>query len=226
MITTPDLIESLAAEAAPVRRLRHPVLRAGLWLLFAATVVLLIAVEHGLRGDIAERLRQPMFLAGLAASAVTGILAAIAAFMVSLPDRSRGWLLLPVPALLVWLSTISYGCLTDWVDVTPAGLEAGEAARCFATLFLTGMPLSITLLLTLRYAAALRPAETVMSGALAIAAIAATALSLFHDLDATIMILVWNIGVAAILVALGGAYGRILLTWIAPPPLSLGPAPG
>lgn len=219
MITTPDLIESLTAEATPVRRLRHPLIRAGSWLLIAAIVVLLIAVDHGLRSDIAERLRQPIFVAGLVAAALTGICATVAAFMISLPDRSRGWLLLPAPALLIWLSTISYGCLTDWVDLTPSGVETGEAARCFATLFLTSFPLSITLLLMLRYAARLRPTETVMTGALAVAAIAATALSLFHDLDATIMILMWNVGIAAVLVALGGAYGRILLGWAAPWPL-------
>jgi hypothetical protein len=216
VITTPDLIESLAAEAVPVRRLRHPLWRAGSWLLLAAIIVLLIAVDHGVRTDIGERLRQPVFVVRLGASAVTGVLAAIAAFMISLPDRSRGWLLLPLPALLVWLSTISYGCLTDWVDMTPTGLETGEAARCFATLFLTSFPLSITLLVMLRYAATLRPTETVMTGALAVAAIAATALSLFHDLDATVMILMWNIGVTAILVALGGAFGRALLAWTAP----------
>lgn len=216
MITTPDLIESLAADAAPVRRLRHPILRAACWLLLAAIVVLLIAVEHGVRADIAARLRQPVFAIGLAASALTGILAAVAAFMASLPDRARAWLLLPAPALVVWLATVSYGCLTDWVEIGPAGMEPGEAARCFATLFLTSLPLSLTLLLMLRYAAALRSAETVMTGALAVAAIAATALSLFHDLDATVMVLVWNIGIA---VAFGGAYGRWLLAWIAPRPL-------
>jgi hypothetical protein len=32
----------------------------------------------------------------------------------------------------------------------------------------------------------------------------ATALSLFHELDATIMILVWNLGVAVMFVGLGG----------------------
>jgi hypothetical protein len=221
VITTSDLIESLAAEAGPVRRLRHPLVRAAWWLLLAFVVVLLLAIDHGLRGDIGDRLRQPVFVVGLAASLVTGILATIAAFMISLPDRSRAWLLLPIPALLVWLSTLSYGCLTDWVEMTPTGIDTGEAARCFATLFLTSFPLSITLLLMLRYAAALRPTETVITGALAVAAIAATALSLFHDLDASIMILIWNIGIAAVLVALGGAYGRILLAWVAPRPSSL-----
>lgn len=221
MITTPDLIESLAADAGPVRRLRHPVWRAAGWLLLASIIVLLIAVEHGVRADIGERLRQPVFVVGLAASALTGIFAAIAAFMVSLPDRSRAWLLLPAPALLAWLATIGYGCLTDWVEIGPAGVEAGEAARCFATLFLTSFPLSLTLLLMLRYAAALRPKETVISGALAVAGIVATALSLLHDLDATVMILMWNIGVAAVLVGLGGTYARLLFAWVAPRPRAL-----
>jgi hypothetical protein len=221
VITTPDLVESLAADAAPVRRLRHPLLRAATWLLLAVVVVLLLAIDHGVRADIEVRLRQPLFVAGIAASVVTGILATIAAFMISLPDRSRAWLLLPVPALCAWLSTISYGCLTDWVEVTPAGVEAGEAARCFATLFLTSFPLSAALLLMLRYAAMLRPTETAMAGALAVAAVAATALSLFHDLDATIMILAWSIGIAALLVLLGGAYGRTLFGWVAPRPLLL-----
>jgi hypothetical protein len=218
--TTPDLIETLAAEAGPVRRLRHPLLRAASWLALAALVMLLLAIGYGLRADIGDRWQDPVFAVALAASTATGILAAVAAFMISLPDRSRAWMLLPVPSLLAWLSTIGYGCLTDWVALTPNGIEPGEAARCFATLLVTSIPLSAVLLLMLRYAAWLRPTETVVTGALAVAAITATALSLFHPFDATIMILVWNIGVTALLVALGGVFGGRLLTWLAPRPLS------
>jgi hypothetical protein len=221
VITTPDLIDSLVADAAPIRRLRHPVWRAACWLLLAAIIVVLIAVEHGVRADLGERLRQPVFAVTLTFSALTGLLSAIAAFLVSLPDRSRAWLLLPAPALIAWVSTIGYGCLTDWVALNPAGIETGETARCFATLFLTSFPLSLTLLLMLRYAAALRPTETVMTGALAVAAIAATALSLSHDIDAPVMVRVWNVGIAAALVGLGGAYGSRLLAWVDPRPAPL-----
>ena len=35
----------------------------------------------------------------------------------------------------------------------------------------------------------------------------ATALSLFHDLDPTVMILMWNLGTAAVFVGLAGAFG-------------------
>ena len=100
--------------------------------------------------------------------------------------------------------------------IGPEVIEAGEVARCFATLFLSSLPLSFGLLLMVRYAAALRPTETIMAGALAVAAIAAAALSLLHDLDATVMILMWNFGTAAVFVSLAGACGRALLAWMAP----------
>lgn len=215
MITTPDLIDQLVAGAKPVSRLRPPLARATLWLLLAAGILALLAIGHGLRPDIANRLQQPVFLVGIAASLATGVLAAVASFIVSLPDRSRIWLLLPAPALVVWVSTISYGCLTDWVSLQPDGVRLGEAARCFATLALTSVPLWFAMLFMLRYAALLDPKTVAIPGSLAVAAIAATALSLFHDLDATVMILIWNLGVATLIVALGAAFGKRMFSWVA-----------
>ncbi len=216
MITTPDLIESLVANAAPVRRLRPPLARAAGWLLFAALMLALLAVVHGMRPDLDLRLQQPVFVLGVAASLATGVLAALASFIVSVPDRSRFWLLLPAPALIAWLSTIGYGCLTEWVSIRPGAVTLGETARCFATLMLVGGPLSIALLVMLRYAALLSPTPVAILGSVAVAAMTATALSLFHELDATVMVLIWNVGVAALLVALGGLYGRRMFPWVAP----------
>ena len=217
MIATPDLIESLARGMTPVRRLRPPLVRALGWLLLAAVVVCLLAVSQGIRPDLPQRLRQGEFVVGLAGSLLTGACAAIAAFMLSLPDRSRLWLLLPGPALGVWLSTIGYQCLTDWVTVGANGMRLGETARCLATLVLTGLPLSLALLVMLRAAAPLRPTGATVTGSLAVAAMTATALSLCHDLDATVMILFWNLGTAAIMVGLGNLFGRRLFSRVAPP---------
>lgn len=216
MITTPDLIESLVARAEPVRRLRPPVARALLWLLFAAAIVTLLAVNHGLRADIGDRLQQPLFVTGIAASLLTGMLAAVAAFVVSLPDRSRLWLLLPAPSLALWVSTISYQCLTDWVRIEPDRIRLGEAADCFATLALTSVPLWLAMLVMLRHVALLRSAGAAVAASLAVAAIASTALSLFHSLDASAMILIWNLGTAALLVGLGSAFRERMFSWVAP----------
>ena len=213
MITTPDLINSLAASATPVRRLRPPLTRAALWMLVALAVLVLLAVSQGIRTDLLERLQDPVFAIGLAATLLTGVLATIAAFMVSLPDRSRFWLALPVPAFIVWLSTIGYQCLTNWVSVDPDGISAGETARCFATLALTSLPLSLVLGTMLRHAAPLWPAATALTGSLAVAAMTATALSLFHEIDATVMILAWNVGTAVLFVGLGALVGPRMLSW-------------
>jgi hypothetical protein len=215
MTRTPELIDTLVDCAAPVRRLRPPLVRATLWLVFAALVLVLIAVGHGVRPDLAERLHQPVFVIGMSAALATGILASIASFRVSLPDSSRWWLLLPVPPLALWVSTIGYGCLVDWINIGPNGVRMGEAVRCFATLLVTSVPLSIAMLVMLRYAALLRPTEVCTTGGLAVAAMTAVALSLFHDLDATVMILIWNLGVAALIAGLASLLGRSLLTWIA-----------
>jgi hypothetical protein len=207
VITTPQLIELLASGAKPVRPLRPPLVRTAAWLLLAAGIFALLALAHGVRPDFAQRVAEPVFVVGLGASLVTGVLAALASFMASLPDRSRGWLLLPLPALLLWVSTVSYGCLTNWVVMGPDGIQLGEAARCFATLMLTSLPLSLALYAMLRYAVWIRPTAVTLMGSLAVAALTATAVSLFHDLNATIMVLLWNLGVAVMIVAIGGAVG-------------------
>jgi hypothetical protein len=216
VIKTPDLIASLAANATPVRRLRPPVMRAACWLLLATAVLTLLAVNQGIRPDLAQRLREPAFAIGMVASLLTGGLAAISAFLVSLPDRSRLWLLLPFPALILWLSNIGYQCLVQWIDIGPDGISLGEAARCFATLVLTSLPLSLAMLVMLRYAAPLRPTTVTLMGSLAVAAITATALSLFHTIDATAMILMWNLGTAVLFVGLAGVFGRTMFRWVAP----------
>ena len=213
MTTTPQLIDALVERAAPVRRLRPPLLRAGLWLSLAALVLVLLVAIHGVRMDLTVQLQHPVFVASLAAALLTGVLAAIAVFMVSLPDRSPWWMLLPAPALAAWLTTIGYGCLTDWVSIGPGGVELGETARCFATLVLTSVPLALAMLAMLRYAVLLRAQAVTLTGALAVAAMTSFALALAHPLDASAMILIWNLGTAALITALGGLFGRRLFFW-------------
>ena len=215
MTKTPDLIDTLVQDATPVRRLRPPLVRAGLWLAFAAIVLGLIAIAHGLRPDFSDCMRQPLFVVGMLGALATGISAAVASFQLSLPDSSRLWIILPLPALALWVVTIGYGCLTDWVSIGPDSVRLGEAIRCFATLLMTSVPLSIAMLAMLRYTALLRPLEVSVLGGLAVAAVTAFALSLFHDLDATVMILLWNLGAAALIASLGSFFGRSMLTWMA-----------
>jgi hypothetical protein len=214
MITTPDLIESLVADAAPVKRLA-PLARAAGWLAFAALILALVAVSHTLRPDLALLALQPRFLCGVGGALATGVLAAVAAFAVSVPGRSRAWLLLPLPGVLLWALAIGEGCV-DWVGLPAGGSLPGEEAGCIALLVLVGAPLALAMLIMLRHAARIAPAAVGTLGGLAVAGLTATALSFFHAHEASAQVLAWNLGLALLLVALGRAFGRRMLAWVAP----------
>lgn len=209
-MTTEELIDSLAARAGAVRRLPPPMLRSGFWLAFSVLIVTMLGISHGFRPDIVQRLGDPLFSARLATALATGVLAAISVFMISLPDRSSRWVLLPAPVAIAWFSTIGYGCLTNWIQLAPGSIHPAEVLNCIATLILTGAPLSLALFIMVGHTGPLRPTPVVVCGALSVAGITATALSLFHNLDATVLILVWNFGTAALFLALGGAFRRRL----------------
>jgi len=209
---TSDLIQSLAVNAGPVRRLRPPLVRAAGWLILAAAIMTALTISHGLRPQFAERMRDSLFAMNMMSSLLTGVLATVATFFVSLPDRSRWWLLLPAPALVPWLSTIGYQCFAGWVPVPPGAITVEAASGCLATLVLTSLPLSLVMLGMLRYTAALRPTSVVLMGSLAVSAITATALSMFHPLDATAMILGWNLGTALSFLGVAALISRRLAT--------------
>lgn len=215
MRNTSELIDALVDSATPVRRLASPLRRTCVWLALAALLLALLCLIHGVRPDLSMRLEQPVFVVGMLGALATTVLAALASFKLNLPESRRWWLLLPLPALAIWVSTIGYGCLTDWVSMSPDGIRIGEAARCFATLVMTSAPLSVAMLIMLRYAAPLRPTVVSAVGGLAVAAMTSFALSLLHSLDATIMILIWNLGMAALIAGMASALGRPMLVWVA-----------
>ncbi|MDE1993174.1 MAG: DUF1109 domain-containing protein [Rhizobiaceae bacterium] len=207
---TADLIRSLADNVTPVTRLRPPLLRAAIWLCVAVVLIVLLTAIHGLRPQFAERMRDTVFVIGMLSSLITGILAAIATFMVSLPDKSRLWLLLPVPALLLWMSNIGYQCFAGWVTLPPGAVTVEAASSCLLTLIVTSVPLSLLMLVMLRYVALLRPVSVALVGSLAVSGITSSALSMFHPLDATVMVLGWNLGTALLFVAAALIFGRTI----------------
>ncbi|WP_214477321.1 NrsF family protein [Mesorhizobium sp. dw_380] len=210
MIPTDDLIVALAANMRPVRRLRPPLLRATGFLLLAALILVMIAAAHGWRPGLSVRLTEIRFALSLAGAVLTGILGAVAAFFVSLPGRSRHWLWLPFPALALWLVSIGYQCLSFWTPMLPDGASPGETASCIATLGLTSLPLSLAMGLMLRHAASFNPAPVIFAASLSVAGITAAALTLFHPLDASIEILMFNLGTALLMMLSGGVINLLV----------------
>ncbi|HZB90422.1 MAG TPA: NrsF family protein, partial [Stellaceae bacterium] len=112
---TERLIGRLAASAEPVRRLNPPLLRAALWLAAVAAVLAAAILIFADLPLFARRAADPKLALELAGTLATGILAVIAAFELSLPDRSRAWALLPLPSLALWIGASGYSCWRHWL---------------------------------------------------------------------------------------------------------------
>ena len=201
--------------------MRPPLLRATAGLLYVLSVIAALVLLKGVRADLAAKVTEPSFVLPWIAAAITGVCATIAAFYISLPDRSRLWSLLPLPALALWISTMAYGCLFDWVELRDGMPTAGETFRCFGTVVGTSLPLALVLLYMLHYAAHLRSTTTAVVGALAIASFTADTLMLIHQLDATALILAWNVGTLLLLVLAGRVAGQKLFALVDQARLSL-----
>jgi hypothetical protein len=206
---TEQIIERLVADARPVRRLRPPGLRAALWLLAVAAIAA-IAILLFADLDIADRrLHDPKLVLEMIATLLTGIAAVIAAFHLSLPDRSPVWALLPLPFLAVWIASSGYACYRHWINFGPGGFELGESAHCLRFMLAISLPLGVSLLLMLRRAAPLTPVRVAAVGGLGIGAVAAFILQFFHPFDVTFMDLTVHLGTVALVVAVASLIERV-----------------
>lgn len=196
------LIDSLVQGLRPVQRLVSPWRRATQWIaLLAAAVILLAGLSdvHALAQRIAGT---PELGWAMLGSGLTAVLAAVAAFQTSVPGRAARWNLLPLPAVLLWVTTSSLGCLGTSVDGAgqPASLRSA-LRECLPFLLLVSLPLCAALMIMLRRGFPERPAHTAALAGLAAAAGAATLLNFFHPFDvAAIDLLVHGLAVTGIIV--------------------------
>jgi hypothetical protein len=213
MSTMPDtdsLIADLAAKATPVRRLRPPMLRALAFLTVGGLFVALVVAVNGVRHNLDLVMALPWRQAEFAASIATAVLSAIAAFHLAVPGRSAAWALLPVPAATLWLATLGFGCWYDFIRLGPEGLAWGTSWSCLRAIVLTSVPLGGLLFWMIRFGEAARPVPAAAYGVLAVAAMGAAGLSLYHHLEAALLVLIWHVGSVALLVATAAMGNRKL----------------
>jgi hypothetical protein len=200
-----------------VRPLLPPGHRALRWIAFVVAVIATMILISGPRSDLFDALSVPSVAIEWIASAMTGLLAAYAVFQVSVPGRSVRWAWLPIAPLLVWIGGLGLGCLGDWSRL---GMQAfafdHHGAECFGAITMVSLPLILVLLLMVRHAGAVRPVLTALLGALSAAALSAAGVSLIHDGETALMVLLWHVGAIALLVLLGAVFGRWMFAWIGP----------
>jgi len=210
---TDKLIQRLAETSNPISRLSPPSIRAALWLALAIPYVALVVLVMSPRSDLLAKLSDSAYVVEQVAALATGVTAALAAFASIVPGFDRRVLLLPILPLAVWLASLGTGCLRSWFQFGPDGLSLQPDWFCFPAIILVGMVPAIAMAFMLRRGAPLTPHLTTALGGLAAAGLGNFGLRLFHPQDASIMVLVWQMGTVFVLTALAGWAGRFLLDW-------------
>jgi hypothetical protein len=209
MVSNDLLIETLVFDLKPVRRLASPVLLAAAWLALIVCIAFVLAVVYGF-DPFFDRLDASLdFCASIVGSLLTAVLASVAAFELSLPDRKPGWALLPLPTVILWIGTSTVGCLGAPAAGTNT-VALGGTDNCLMFILTTAMPLSLFISFLLRSSYPLRPNLTSTVCGIASAAAAATLLNFAHLHDVSAPDLMVH-GVAVSLVILANVvFGNLI----------------
>jgi hypothetical protein len=215
MMDTNALIQELADSAVPVRRLPSPWARMLLWLALSVPIlaaVIWLVMPSDINPAVAA-ITDRRFLIEETVLLVTALTAALAAFASVVPGYDRRILLIPLLPFAVWLASLGEGCWRNWVALGTNGLTLRPDWDCLPPAILIGIVPSIAMVVMLRRGAPLIPRTSIALGALAVAALANLGLRVFHVGDASVMVLFWHLGGAAVLAGLAALAGRRVLYW-------------
>ena len=207
--STDQLVEALAGQARPVKPLAPPLRRAALALapvaLVGAVLVLMLGDARGMVARYSGR--EALMVVEMGAMLATGLLAVTGAFMLSVPGRSRLWLLAPLPTMLVWFATSGVGCYRDLARFGPNGWRLG-GGDCLVFILAAGVPIGGLMLWRLSRARPIDPFPVALLGGLGAAALAAFLLQFFHPFGLTVVDLGLHFAAVLIVVALAALSRR------------------
>jgi hypothetical protein len=206
-----QLVQALSADLTPVDRLAPPSLRVLLWLAMVGAVALALTMVSDVGAMIQRLVAAPDLWLAAMGSALTAVLAAVAAFQLALPDRKAAWALLPLPAVLLWIGASGMGCLRPWSIADAYPMPPDGTEHCLIFILGLSLPLSLLLIVMLRRGFSLRPNLTAIIGGLACASAAATLLNFIHPYDAAATDLTVHAFAVAIVIVANTLYGSRLL---------------
>jgi hypothetical protein len=207
-VNTEKIIHELASKACPVNRPERPIVLFSKWItvtvLYLAAGVMLI----GARADLAQVWYRSEFLIHTLIVAGLTLLAAMSAFVLSIPDRKHRWAArIPAVAVAVWLAWI--------VGVLVAADDSGAGAgrKCLANIVALSLPTGMLMYHLLSKAAPLRTSVTGWLAALSASAASDLATRFICRYDDPSHALVWHFAPVLAISCAGILLGRILLKW-------------
>ena len=210
---TEDVIESLAAEAAPVCPLAPPMTRVGRLLIVLGLLSVAIIIAFGDLEGMAARYsgREAMMMAETGAMLATAILAYCGAFALSVPGGSRAWTAAPLPAFLLWIGLSGAGCYDLMLRRGLGGWGTVGDGDCFFFLLAASAAVGGPVLWLLSRARPIDPLAVAALGGLGVAATAAALLQFFHPFPVTVIDLALHLVAVLIVVAVAALLRRLAL---------------
>jgi hypothetical protein len=214
-MNTDELIEMLARDATPVRRLAAPWLRTATWLVMSGLYVALLIVLMSPSLDRITGIGAPRLWLEQVAALTTGIAAAAAALMSVVPGRAHRPWLLPIVPLGLWIGIVLWGCVRDWTAGGSAGLVVHSDWPCVLAMVLGALLPATAMAVMLRRGAPLAPRVTAASAGLAAAALSSVAACLSRPTphSTTVTVLIWHFGTLLVLTSVAAWAGRYLRGW-------------
>ncbi len=207
IVSHETFIAELVAELRPVRPIAGPGLRAAGWLCVVVALALALAAYSDLDAVRHRLMAVPDMWLAVVGSTLTIGLAAVAAFQLSLPDRSPLWAMLPLPGLALWIGASGMGCARSWIIPDTHDASLHETMHCLTFIIGFSVPLSVLLTMMLRRGFSLYPSLTAATAGLAVAAASATLLNFFHPFDAAATDLIVHASAVLLVVAINRYFG-------------------
>lgn len=223
---TDELIDTLAADLKPVRRLWPPIWRLFAWLALSIPATALIVAAMRLRPDISAKITDPVFLAQELASLAVAFIAGWAALVICIPGEPRWKLWVPVVPLSLWVATLGRQCWDEWVRLGISGMAFHSDWLCLPSVAMISAIPALAMVVAIRRGARFHPLAAVSWGSLAAAALANAGLRLFHMEDAALMVVVWQFGSVLLFMGIATLCRHVLVPTpaICRPPASVPPS--
>lgn len=210
---TEDLVGSLAGEVRPVRRLSSPPVRLLAWLALSLPWIALVVWYRGPRTDIALKIGEGIWLFEQSLALMTALAAGLAALCASIPGRPVWERVLPLLPLGLWIAIIVVGSIRSVVAGGAWSSLVQVDWVCLPNIASLGVVPAIAMIAFIRRGAPVSPYTTIGYAALAATALGEFGLRFFHAQDASLMVLVWQIGSVALLTVICIFFARYLFPW-------------
>ena len=210
---TDELIDRLGRDVTVTRPLQTPGMRTAVWMVWALSYLILVAVMMFAVMSSAGVTPTPLYLVQQSAALVTGIMAARAALASVIPGANDRVWVVPAIGVATWAAALLWAGVLDLQASGTLGVTSQSDWPCVASMTVGGLLVGAPLAWMLRRGAPLTPNLTVGLAALAALSVANIEACLTRPHAFAMTVLMWHGGTVAAIVTLCALMGHRWLRW-------------